>query len=64
MAEDLNTLKNRIDFMISDINAIIYEYNKFEEIISDFLKNQKKFFLNLLDNVKIFKDWLKKKKEI
>ena len=48
--------------MISDINAIIYEYNKFEEIISDFLKNQKKFFLNLLDNVKIFKDWLKKKK--
>ena len=60
MEEDLNTFKRRIQFMLGDINTIIYEYNQFEKKISDFLKNQKKFFLNLLDNAKIFKDWLEK----
>ena len=46
--------------MIDDINTIISGYNQFEKKISDFLKDQKMFFLNLLDNAKILKDWLEK----
>ena len=41
--------------MINNINRIIEEYYNFEQKISDFMKNNNQFFMELLEEVKQFK---------